>query len=116
MATTHLVFFFLDGATASDAVAAALPEYREFGLAAPLELVGPAPGLDEGLAASDADFYALARITEIDMFLQDVADWAAAADLADGDEIVDVFGDGDPFEDAELFGRSASDRNPRRRR
>ena len=110
MATTHLVFFFFDGATASDAVAAALPEYREFALVVPPETPGPAPRINDAKLMSDRDFWALARIAEISAYLEDVDEWAAAAGITDGEEIVDVFGNDDLEPDDELFGRSGRGR------
>ena len=105
MATTHLVFFFFDGATASDAVAAALPEYREFALVVPPETPGPAPRINDAKLMSDRDFWALARIAELADYVEDVSEWAVAAGLADSDEVVDVFAD-DFAGDEDLFGRS----------
>lgn len=108
---THLVFFFFDGASEVAAGAApSLPEYREFGLAVPPETPGPAPRIDDAKLMSDRDFWALARIAEINAYLEDVDDWAAAAGITDGEEIVDVFGNDGLEPDDELFGRSGRGR------
>ena len=113
MILPHLVLFsFFTGATASGAVAppAQTSEYRLHGVAMPPESPGPAPrvGSLHGIEA-DRDFYALAKLAEIDIYLKEVAEFL------DGDgEIADL--NEDPFRpDDELIGPATRPTRMRRR-
>lgn len=110
--TTHPPFYLFTGFVPSDQVPATpspQSEYRQFGLAVPPEIPGPAPRIADAQVRSDKEFWALARIAEIDAYVTEVAEWAVAAGITEGDEIVDDVFDGDD----DLFGRS--DLNGRRK-
>ena len=92
------------------------PEYDAYGLALPAETPGQAPriGSPDKLQA-DRDFWALARLQEISEYLEDVEEWALAADIGEEDEVVDLMEMTGLEADEELFGKVRSVRRGRRK-